>query len=69
MSDRGSIGLVQPFDLQRSSRPGTKYIGPACCDKMKLTYYKPLRTIIGACPDHPPVYIKGGKIYPLEVIS
>lgn len=43
-----------------------KYIGPACCGKMILANYNGI--VIGACPDHSPIVIRGGEIIRLEAM-
>lgn len=46
------------------TRQGAKYIGPACCGKVRLAVFQ--RVVVTACPDHPPQIIVDGKLQPLE---
>ncbi len=44
-------------------REGTRYIGPACCGKVRLAIFNGI--VVTACPDHQPQILVDNQFQPL----
>lgn len=51
-----AVEPVSPISI----RHGFKYIGTACCEKIRLVNWNGI--VVGACPDHSPIIIRDGDI-------